>query len=72
MIETFALGDTVQMKKPHACGGNEWQITRVGADIKIKCLQCERVVMLDRQDFLRAGKRVLQKQEEKSHEETGE
>lgn len=59
MIETFALGDTVQMKKAHACGGNSWEITRVGADIKIKCLTCGRVIMLDRQVFMRAGKKIL-------------
>ena len=59
MIETFSLGDTVQMKKPHACGSNAWEITRVGADIKIRCLTCGRVVMLDRQDFMRSGKKIL-------------
>ncbi len=59
MIESFSLGDIVQMKKPHACGGSEWRITRVGADVKIRCLTCDRVVMLDRQDFIRAGKKVL-------------
>lgn len=64
MIDTFVLGDIVQMKKPHACGTNEWEITRVGADIKIKCLACGRVVMLDRQDFIRMGKKVLLHKEE--------
>ncbi|MBR0081696.1 MAG: DUF951 domain-containing protein [Clostridia bacterium] len=59
MLETFALGDTVQMKKPHACGSNAWRITRVGADVKIRCIACGRVVMLDRQEFMRAGKRIL-------------
>ena len=64
MIETFDVGDVVMMKKPHACGTNEWEITRVGADIKIKCLACGRVVMLDRQDFIRMGKKVLVHKEE--------
>ena len=66
MIESFALGDTVQMKKPHACGKNAWRITRTGADVKLKCLHCGRVVMLDRQDFLRAGKKVLLEQGEQN------
>lgn len=52
----FTLGQTVVMRKPHACGCSEWLITRTGADIKIKCLGCGRVVMLDRGDFLRAAK----------------
>lgn len=64
MLDNFALGDIVQMKKPHACGSNEWRITRVGADIKIQCQKCGRVVMLDRQDFMRAGKRILARGEE--------
>lgn len=60
MIENFELGDRVVMRKPHACGGNMWQITRTGADIKIKCLQCGRIVMLDRIDFIKRAKKVLQ------------
>ncbi len=64
MLEQFSLGDTVQMKKPHACGSNEWLITRVGADIKIKCAACGRLVMLDRQDLMRAAKKILAHREE--------
>ena len=64
MLEQFSLGDTVQMKKPHACGGNEWLITRAGADIKIKCVACGRLVMLDRQYFMRAAKKILSHKEE--------
>ena len=41
------------MRKPHACGSREWMITRTGADVKIKCLGCGRVVMLDRGDFMK-------------------
>lgn len=61
MLNEFGLGDTVLMKKPHACGTNEWVITRVGADIKIKCRACGRIVMLDRVDFIRMGKKILKK-----------
>ena len=63
MISLFALGDVVQMKKPHACGSNEWTIIRVGADVKIKCDACGRIVMLDRADFVRMGKKILKKKE---------
>lgn len=55
----FDTGDHVQMRKPHACGANSWRITRTGADIKLKCLQCGRLVMLPRQDFERALKKNL-------------
>ena len=61
MLTEFGLHDIVRMKKPHACGENRWQIIRVGADIKIKCLRCGRIVMLDRQEFVRMGKKILEK-----------
>lgn len=47
----YKIGDTVTTKKPHACGGNNWEIVRTGADIKIKCLNCGRVIMLDLDKF---------------------
>ena len=59
----FALGTIVTTKKNHPCGGNTWEIVRVGADYKIRCLQCGRVVMLPRQDFERAAKKKLEKEE---------
>ncbi len=59
MITEFRLGDGVVMKKPHACGENAWTIIRVGADVKIKCRQCGRIVMMDRADFVKMAKRLL-------------
>ena len=66
MIAEFGLGDVVLMKKPHACGANEWTIIRVGADVKIKCAQCGRIVMLDHADFVRMGKKILIRREQPS------
>ena len=66
MIAEFGLGDVVLMKKPHACGANEWTIIRVGADVKIKCARCGRIVMLDRADFVRMGKKILVRREQPS------
>ena len=66
MIADFNLGDVVLMKKPHACGVNAWTIIRVGADVKIKCNHCGRIVMLDRADFVRMGKKILVKKEQPS------
>ena len=59
MIDTFALGNSVLLKKPHACGENRWKIVRVGADIKLKCEGCGRVIMLDRLEFLRRAKKLV-------------
>ena len=54
----YKLGDIVIMKKEHPCKTNRFQIIRVGADIKIICLNCGRVVMLDRVEFNKKIKKV--------------
>ncbi len=58
-MEELQIGDLVQMKKPHPCGSREWIITRTGADIKLRCQGCGRVVMLDRVLFLKRLRKVL-------------
>ena len=65
MNKSFKLNDKVIMKKSHACGENLWIITRVGVDIKIKCENCGREVMMDRLEFERKIKRVLKNEEDK-------
>ena len=47
----YQLHDLVQMKKPHACGTNRWEIIRLGADIKVRCTGCGHIVMMSRRDF---------------------
>ena len=59
MEKIYNLGTKVVMKKPHACGTNEWVITRVGVDIKLKCINCNREIMMDRLEFNRKLKKVL-------------
>ncbi len=55
----LSLGDVVQMRKAHPCGSDRWEIIRTGADIKIKCNGCGRIVMMDRETFLKRRKKVL-------------
>ena len=59
MTEEIRLQDVVQTRKKHPCGSDEWTVIRVGADIKIRCHGCGRIVMLDRQDFIRRRKRLI-------------
>ena len=59
MTNNYKLNDIVIMKKPHACQTNKWQITRTGVDIKIKCLNCNREVMMDRLEFEKKLRRVI-------------
>ena len=58
MENNYKLDSIVIMKKEHPCGTNRWQITRVGADIKIKCLNCGRTIMLPRIEFNKKLKKV--------------
>ncbi len=53
------LGTLVEMKKGHPCGTNEWEVIRVGADIKLKCTGCSRVVMMPRVDFNKKLKKII-------------
>ena len=59
MIETFDLGDIVEMKKQHPCGSKEFEVIRLGADIKIKCVGCGRIVMIPRLKFQKDAKKVV-------------
>jgi hypothetical protein len=45
------LGDIVRLRKPHPCGGFEWQVVRLGADIGIVCQTCQHRVLLPRREF---------------------
>ncbi|MDR1567442.1 MAG: DUF951 domain-containing protein [Streptococcaceae bacterium] len=64
----YELGDIVEMKKAHACvvkqtgkKANAWEVIRLGADIKIRCTNCQHVVMMGRHDFNKKLKKVLLK-----------
>ena len=61
---TFGLNDIVEMKKPHPCGTNRWQVVRLGADIKIKCCHWERMLMMPRPEFKKKMKKVLESAQE--------
>jgi hypothetical protein len=60
-MKEYKIGDIVVLKKVHPCGSYEWEITRIGADIKIKCTKCGRVVMIPRIEFNKKIKRVVVK-----------
>lgn len=52
------IGDTLILKKAHPCGGQEWAVLRVGADIRIKCEQCGHLVMLPRAKLEKQIKKI--------------
>ena len=55
----YIIGDIVHMKKPHPCGSYQWEIIRVGADFKIKCVKCGHIVMISRVKFEKAVKKKI-------------
>lgn len=44
----YEVGDIVKLKKQHPCGSQEWEILRVGADFRLKCMGCGHQVMMPR------------------------
>ncbi len=58
----ITVGDIARLKKKHPCGGDRWEITRTGADIKLVCLTCGRRIMLDRAEFEKRVKKIEPKE----------
>ena len=61
--EEYNLFSQVEMKKPHPCVTRNkiFEVVRLGADIKIKCLGCGNVIMMPRNDFNERVKKVIKK-----------
>ncbi|MGC8875238.1 MAG: DUF951 domain-containing protein [Chloroflexia bacterium] len=55
------VGDTVRLRKPHPCGGDTWQVTRIGTDIGLRCLTCGHYVLLPRPLFRRRLRRIVRR-----------
>lgn len=55
----YQIGDIVKMRKTHPCGGDTWEVMRTGVDFRIKCLQCNRVLMLPRPKFEKSVKTIV-------------
>ena len=66
------IGDIVRLKKKHPCGSYYWQVVRLGADIGIKCLQCQHRVLLPRSVFERRLKAVISREETTTVKSVGE
>jgi hypothetical protein len=57
----LGLGDRVRLRKPHPCGGYEWLVVRLGADIGLKCLNCGRRVLLSRSEVEKRIKMIIER-----------
>ncbi len=52
------VGDIVRLKKQHPCGSHEWEVLRIGADFRIKCLGCEHQIMIPRKTIEKSIKEI--------------
>ena len=52
-VVEFMLGDVVRLRRLHPCGGRDWLVDRLGADIGLRCVKCERHVLLERRNLER-------------------
>lgn len=59
MVTEIRLGDVVRIRKTHPCGASEWRVVRVGANIGLKCLKCQRHILLERSFFESRLKAVI-------------
>ncbi len=66
------IGDVVRLRKPHPCGGYEWEVVRIGADIGIRCTTCGRRVLLPRRVFNRRFKAFVRQVPRQQFPEIGE
>lgn len=53
------VGDEVELRKPHACGANRWAVVRTGVDVRVRCTDCGRHVLMPRPQFEKAVRKVL-------------
>ena len=60
----FNVGDIIKLKKKHPCGGYEWEILRIGTDLRLKCTTCSRQVWLPRREVERRMKKIVFSAEE--------
>lgn len=42
------VGDILTLKKPHPCGSHEWEVLRIGQDLRLKCVGCGHQMMIAR------------------------
>jgi hypothetical protein len=55
------MGDVIEMRKAHPCGGVAWEVVRVGADIGLRCRECERRILMGRSTLFRRAKRMIER-----------
>lgn len=59
MPAVFFVGDIVETRKEHPCGGKQWEVQRIGMDFRMKCLKCNHSLMIPRPKFEKSVKKII-------------
>lgn len=62
---SYEIGDIVRLKKQHPCGSSEWEVLRVGADFRLKCLGCGHQIMISRRQVEKSTREIRKPEAEK-------
>ena len=57
------VGDVLKLKKPHPCGSKEWEVLRIGADFRLKCMGCGHQIMSPRRQVEKNVKEIVPREE---------
>lgn len=57
------VGDILKLKKPHPCGSKEWEVLRVGADFRLKCIGCGHQIMTPRRQIEKNIKDIVKNED---------
>ena len=62
MEKKYDIGDLLVLKKGHPCGENLWEVVKLGADIRLKCTKCGRLIIVPRIELNKKIKKVKEKE----------
>lgn len=62
MDKKYDLGSLLVLKKGHPCGENLWEVVKLGADIRLKCTKCNRLIIIPRVDLNKKIKKIIERE----------
>jgi hypothetical protein len=61
MVLDLRMGDVIRMRRKHPCGGLDWEVVRLGADIGLRCHTCARRILMDRATLRRRAQALIER-----------
>ena len=62
MDKSYNIGSLLVLKKGHPCGENLWEVVKLGADIRLRCTKCNRLIIIPRIELNKKIKKVIEKE----------